>query len=46
MAEMLADPQRAKALGDAARVKVLRDFGWPRVAERFEAAYERASRRL
>jgi glycosyltransferase involved in cell wall biosynthesis len=44
MAEMLADPQRAKALGDAARAKVLRDFGWPRVAERFEAAYDNVCR--
>ena len=31
-------------LGVAARARVIRDFGWPRVAERFEAAYERALR--
>jgi glycosyltransferase involved in cell wall biosynthesis len=40
--EVLSQPSRARDLGAAAREKVIRDFGWPRVAERFEAAYERA----
>ena len=40
--DVLAHPSRAHDLGAAARAKVIRDFGWPRVAERFEAAYERA----
>jgi starch synthase len=40
--EVLSHPSRARDLGAAARAKVIRDFGWPRVAERFEAAYERS----
>jgi glycosyltransferase involved in cell wall biosynthesis len=40
--DVLSHPSRARDLGTAARAKVIRDFGWPRVAERFEAAYERA----
>ncbi len=40
--DVLSHPGRAADLGIAARVKIIRDFGWPRVAERFEAAYERA----
>jgi glycosyltransferase involved in cell wall biosynthesis len=43
--ELLSHPARARELGLAARGKVIRDFGWPRVAERFEAAYERARHR-
>jgi phosphatidyl-myo-inositol dimannoside synthase len=41
--DVLAHPARAREYGTAARQRVIRDFGWPRVAERFEAAYERAS---
>jgi len=39
---VLADPARSRAMGAAARARVGRDFGWPAVAERFEAAYARA----
>jgi glycosyltransferase involved in cell wall biosynthesis len=39
---LLKDPSRARALGQAAREKIVRQFGWARVAERFEAAYERS----
>ena len=42
---LLDDPARARAIGDRARARVARDFGWRRVAERFEAAYERAAAR-
>ena len=38
--ELLSHPARARELALAARAKVIRDFGWPRVAERFEAAYD------
>ena len=34
--------RRGRRLGAAARARVERDFGWARVAERFEAAYDRA----
>jgi glycosyltransferase involved in cell wall biosynthesis len=40
--ELLASPPTARQLGLAARFKVERDFGWARVAERFEAAYVKA----
>ncbi|HYN09505.1 MAG TPA: glycosyltransferase [Vicinamibacterales bacterium] len=40
--DVLSHPARAREYGTAARARVIRDFGWPRVAERFEAAYERA----
>jgi glycosyltransferase involved in cell wall biosynthesis len=42
IAALLIDPARARALGRAGRERVTRDFGWDRVAERFESAYERA----
>ena len=38
--ELLADPARARAMGAAARATVVRDFGWARVAERLEHAYD------
>lgn len=41
--ELLAHPGQARALGVAAREHVERAFGWRRVAQRFEAAYERAA---
>jgi glycosyltransferase involved in cell wall biosynthesis len=39
MAACLERPDWARGLGRQARVRVIRDFGWPRVAERFESAY-------
>ncbi len=40
--DVLQDRATARRLGAAARAKVEHDFGWARVAERFEAAYDRA----
>jgi glycosyltransferase involved in cell wall biosynthesis len=40
--ELLGDPNRARALGAAARRRVERAFGWAAAAARFEAAYDRA----
>ncbi|HEX5216525.1 MAG TPA: glycosyltransferase [Vicinamibacterales bacterium] len=37
---LLARPAEARTLGDAARALVMRDYGWARVAERFEMAYD------
>jgi glycosyltransferase involved in cell wall biosynthesis len=42
---VLDDPSNARSLGQQAREKIAAHFGWARVAERFEAAYERAQRR-
>jgi len=42
LSEMLTDRDHARAMGLAARAMVTRDFGWARVAERFEIAYDRA----
>jgi glycosyltransferase involved in cell wall biosynthesis len=42
IAELLAHPSASRALGVRARERVVRDFGWDRVAERFEAAYDRS----
>jgi glycosyltransferase involved in cell wall biosynthesis len=42
---LLANPKRARSMGDLARAAVIRQFGWDRVAERFELAYERAVQR-
>lgn len=42
--ELLADRERARALGAAARARMRREFGWARVAERLEAIYDRAGR--
>ena len=39
---LLNQPATRKTLGEAARARMLRDFGWTRVAERFAAAYVRA----
>jgi glycosyltransferase involved in cell wall biosynthesis len=41
--DLLNNPPAAHALGLAGRDSVLRHFGWSRVAERFEAAYSRAT---
>ena len=43
--DMLAHPDQARALGAAGRVRVARDFGWDRVAARFESAYEQSGAR-
>jgi glycosyltransferase involved in cell wall biosynthesis len=40
--QVLDDRARAAAWGRTAREKVVRDFGWGRVAERFEIAYDQA----
>jgi phosphatidyl-myo-inositol dimannoside synthase len=40
---LVDDPALGRRLGAAAREMVARDYGWPRVAERFEAIYDRAS---
>ncbi|HUF46893.1 MAG TPA: glycosyltransferase [Vicinamibacterales bacterium] len=42
LGSVLGDVAAARALGVRARARVEADFGWPRAAERFEAAYERA----
>ena len=39
---ILADPEGGRRMGEAARALVQARFGWPRVAERFDAAYDRA----
>lgn len=38
--ELLGDPQRARALGEAGRARVLEHFTWQAVAERTAALYE------
>jgi glycosyltransferase involved in cell wall biosynthesis len=40
--DLLADRPGARALGEAARARVMRDFSWARLAERFEIAYDRS----
>jgi len=39
---LIQSPADRRRLGDAARNDVIDRFGWSRVAEKFEAAYERA----
>ena len=39
---ILADPEGGRRMGEAARALVRTRFGWPRVAERFDEAYDRA----
>jgi glycosyltransferase involved in cell wall biosynthesis len=39
---LLDQPERAHAIGAHARARVIREFGWARVAESFEAAYDAA----
>ena len=41
LARVLADPERARAMGQAGRERAQR-FSWPRVTERLVALYERA----
>jgi glycosyltransferase involved in cell wall biosynthesis len=40
---LLAAPADARAMGDAARRSVMATYGWGRVAEQFEDAYQRAA---
>lgn len=42
--DLLVHPDKARQLGEAARKDVVARFGWDRTAERFEAAYENATR--
>ena len=42
IAALIDSPPRRRVLGEAARADVIARFGWPRVAERFEAAYTAA----
>jgi glycosyltransferase involved in cell wall biosynthesis len=44
IAGVLDDPARGRAVGAAARDDMAARFGWARVAERFEAAYDAAVR--
>lgn len=39
--DLLRHPERRRAMGDAARRHVERDFGWARVAARLEAIYDK-----
>ena len=41
---LVQQPDRARAIGSAARADVIARFGWGEVAAKFEAAYDRASR--
>lgn len=43
--DLLSHPNQARRLGNAARADVIARYGWDRTAERFEAAYEKASLR-
>ena len=45
LAGVLADRAHGTTIGQAARDEVERLFGWGRVAERFEAAYDGAADR-
>jgi len=44
IAGVLTSPDRGRALGAQAREAVIRNFGWARTAERFEAVYDKASK--
>jgi starch synthase len=39
MAELLADPARARAMGEAGRERVLAEFGWPAIAAQTMQVY-------
>jgi len=41
--QLLDDPARARALGEAGRRRVLAEHGWPTIAARFRDAYVRTS---
>ena len=40
LAELLADPARADAMGAAGRTRAVADFGWDAIARRTLAVYE------
>jgi alpha-maltose-1-phosphate synthase len=40
MADLLADPARARAMGEAGRERVLAEFGWPAIAAQTVQVYE------
>ncbi|HVV23144.1 MAG TPA: glycogen synthase [Pseudonocardiaceae bacterium] len=42
--ELVDDPERAAALGDAGRERAVREFGWAAIAERTVAIYEACGR--
>ncbi len=41
MIELLADPERAAAMGRAGRERVLAEFGWPAIAQQTVEVYQR-----
>jgi starch synthase len=41
---LIADPERARAMGRAGRARAVRDFAWPAIAEQTIAVYERVCR--
>lgn len=43
LSQLLADPERARAMGEAGRRSVQERFAWPRVAQRWEALLAAAS---
>jgi glycosyltransferase involved in cell wall biosynthesis len=45
LSELLADPDRCRDLGHAARARVLGELTWDRVAARYREAYVRAATR-
>jgi phosphatidylinositol alpha-1,6-mannosyltransferase len=44
VAELLADPARARAMGEAGRVRVEGEFAWQAVVDRLEKLIVRAAR--
>ncbi|MGH2539753.1 MAG: glycosyltransferase family 4 protein [Actinomycetota bacterium] len=44
VADLLADPERARAMGEAGRARVLRHHTWPTIADRFVAWLQAAAR--
>ena len=45
VSRLLSDAELAKRLGAAARARAVEEFGWDRIASRFEAIYEEAASR-
>ncbi len=39
MTEVVADPDAARRMGEAGRVRAEREFGWDRIARQTEAIY-------
>jgi glycosyltransferase involved in cell wall biosynthesis len=44
LAEIMADPDRAEALREAARARISEEFSWDRIAERWAKLYEDVAR--